>query len=136
MEVYCQINNNRLIPEHDSDYQKLKGLNRDVIYKLVITRPRNYLFLKKFFALLNLAYENQEIYNNLDDMRDDLIIEAGFYRKVETLSGEIRKKAKSISYGSMQEDEFENVYNRVMDEICKWFDLSNEELEKNLINFM
>ena len=135
MEVYCQINNNRLIPEHDSDYQKLKGINRDVIYKLVITRPRNYLFLKKFFALLNLAYENQDVFNNLDDMRDWLTMKAGFYTRVNTPTGEIFKP-KSISFAGMQEDEFENVYNRVMDEICQWLDLTNEDLENEIINFM
>lgn len=135
MEVYCQINNNRLIPEHDTDYEKLKGLHRDVTYKVTLTRPRNYLFLKKFFALLNLAYQNQDTFNNLDDMRDWLTMSAGFYSRVQTPTGEIFKP-KSISFAGMSEDEFEDVYNRVADEICKWLDLSDEDLQENLIHFL
>lgn len=135
MNIYAQINNNRLTPVNDSDYQKLKKLKKDIVYKFEITAPRNYEFLKKYFALINLTYENQETFNNIDDMRDWLTMSAGFYRRVDTPTGEIFKP-KSIAFASMSEFEFNEVYDRVLDKVCGWLKIDSETVQEQLINFM
>ena len=66
--------NNQLAPAYNSDYDKLKNLKVGEEYECVIRKPRNYKFHKKFYVLLQLVFDNQEQYNNLEDMKHDLIV--------------------------------------------------------------
>lgn len=60
MKLYAEINlQNKIVPLYDSDYEVLKKLKKNTPLAFEIKQERNYKFLKKFFALLNLVYENQ-----------------------------------------------------------------------------
>ena len=135
MKLYAQFSNGKIRPEYNTDYDKVSKLRPDTTYLVEITQPRNIGFHRKFFALLNLCYENQATFNNLDDMRDWLTMKAGFYRMVPTPTRTIFKP-ESISFASMDELKFNDLYKRVMDEICKWLDLNDEDIQNNLVNFM
>jgi hypothetical protein len=52
-------------------------------------------------------------------MREDLTIDAGFYRTTENKRGEVVKRLLSISFASMDEIEFNELYNNA-DVIVKW----------------
>jgi hypothetical protein len=88
-------------------------------------RPRNPLFHAKFFALLNVLYEIWEpeevVYGsvpavkNFDRFRHDMIIASGYYDVVINLKGEARAEPKSMSFSSMDEDEFEKLYSKIID---------------------
>jgi len=135
MEFYATISNKRLIGQHDSDYELIGKLKANTVYKIVATRPRNYEFLKKYFALINLAYENQEHFNNSDEMRAWLTMKAGFYKRVETPTGEMFQP-ESISFSSMTEDKFNDLYSKVLYQVCLFLDISSEDVQRELINFM
>ena len=135
MKLYARFSNGRILPEYSTDYEKLGKIRPDTTYQVEITQPRNIGFHRRFFALLNLAYSSQNTFNNFDDMRDWLTMKAGFYRRVDTPTGEIFKP-ESISFASMDEIKFREVYNRVMDVICNWLDLTDEAIQNELINFM
>lgn len=87
-------------------------------------RQRNPKFHRKAFALFQLAfdvwdapsleYRGQPVAKNLDRFRRDLTILAGHYEAVTNLRGEVRLEAKSISFASMGEDEFEQVYRSIL----------------------
>lgn len=96
------------------------------------TRQRNPQFHRKFFALLNFAFDYWEMpelddpkfagiepEKNFDRFRKDLIILAGFYDATYRIDGSVRFEAKSISFGSMSEDEFEKLYDGVFSVILK-----------------
>lgn len=93
------------------------------------TKMRNAAFHRKFFALLNLAYEYWEPgeidskygkpEKNFERFRKDLTILAGYYDTVINIKGEVRVEAKSISFASMDNDEFEKLYNAVLDVVLK-----------------
>lgn len=122
---------------YNSDHEMAKKipLNEPIVYDW--KKPRNYKFHKKFFALLNLVYENQEDYNNIDHMRSDLIIQAGFYtvRKSMIIKNynysldwiEI-KEPKSISFAKMDEAEFSDLYNRIIDVVVQWLGVDKEDI--------
>jgi hypothetical protein len=55
----------------------------------LILKNQEIICFIKVFALVNLAYHNQDTYNNIDDMREDLTIDAGFYRTTENKRGEV-----------------------------------------------
>lgn len=94
-----------------------------------VTRARNLPFHRKFFAMLGLGFEAWEppdrehrgtpAMKNRERFRKDVLIMAGFYETVVNLRGEVRAEAKSISFANMDEDEFNQVYNRVADVILQ-----------------
>lgn len=124
--------NGTFTPAYDSDFEIAKKIKVNSFYEFDFKKPRNYMFHKKFFALINLAYHNQDIYNNIDDMREDLIIDAGFYRTTENKHGETVKKALSISFASMDEIEFNNLYSRIADVIVKWLGIEKQDIIDNI----
>ena len=120
---------------NDSDYEKAKKLKPNQELKCKITRPRNLKFHKKFFALIDLVYMNQDHYNNKEHLRKDLTIASGYYEQHTTFNGQTRTEAKSISFAKMSEDEFSELYNRFIDAIVKYFHFEkqsiNDEIEQH-----
>jgi hypothetical protein len=113
-------------PESEERYKKIK-LGSVVEHDIKIYR--NPGFHRKMFALLNLAFENWipgEIDSkhgvpkkNFDQFRKDLIILAGYYETIIRLDGSVRIEAKSISFASMKQEEFEKLYSSVLDVILE-----------------
>jgi len=122
-------------PAYDSDYEKTKRIKAGDLVEVDIKKPRNYEFHKKFFALINLVYENQEIYHNVEDLREDLIIASGFYVDRTALGGELVRRAKSVSFASMDELEFSDLYNKVVDTIVKHFHFDKQDLADNVAQY-
>lgn len=84
MKIYAQIDNeNKILPlsEIDSDNLSKVSKNKDVLIE--IKKQRNIGFHRKFFVLINLLYDNQENYNNIEDYRHDLLISSGFYEELK-----------------------------------------------------
>jgi len=114
-------------------YDKLE-LNDQI--EIDIKMARNYKFHKKMFALIKLCYENQEHYNNMEHLRKDLIKAAGFYSERKNhISGETSLEADSISFSSMDEAEFSEVYNRVLDVVSELLGSNSEEIRDEVLQF-
>lgn len=128
---------NRLKPCYDSDIEAFKKMPNGESFEIEYKRKRNYKFHKKFFALIKLFFDNQDVYNNIDEARNDLTIEAGYYTtSTNMFTGEENKVSKSISFASMSEDEFEKLYSDVLDVICRVMHIESKQVEDNLIGFM
>ena len=105
-------------------------------------RMRKPKFHRRFFAMLQLAFEYWEPgeidskfgtpEKSFDRFRQDLTILAGYYQPVIRLDGTVRIEAKSISFGSMEQDEFEQVYNQVLNVILKKIPVLNELSAKEI----
>lgn len=81
---------------------------------------------------MQLVYQNQELYRFLDDLRQDITIECGYYYETVNINGEVVKKAKSISFASMDEVEFSELYNTALDVIVKHFHFDKEDMLTNI----
>lgn len=126
-----------LVPASRGEFDKLE-LAKFVdgeLYEVDIKKKRNIQFHRKFFALINICYENQEYYKDIEDLRKQLIIDAGFKREVVTHHGEIKTEALSLSFSSMDEIQFEDVYNRVLTEVMLLLDCDNESINEQFKNF-
>lgn len=117
---------------YDSDFEQAKKIKTGEFYEFSYSKPRNYMFHKKFFALVELVYQNQEAYRNKDDLREDLTIDAGFYRTTINLQGNEIKKAQSISFAQMDEIEFNEFYNRFIDAVVRWLKIDKQDLIDNI----
>lgn len=122
-------------PAYDTDYENAKKIKPNEPYEFEFKKPRNYKFHCKFFALINMVFQNQEVYSNIDDMREDLIADAGFYYTVIDMHGNERKKAKSISFAAMDEIEFNDLYSRVIDSIVNWLKWERQDIIDNIDQF-
>jgi hypothetical protein len=110
-------------------------------------KMRNGGLHRKLFALLNLAFEYWEPgeinskygvpEKNFERFRKDCIILAGYHELVIRLDGTTRIEAKSISFASMDNTEFEKLYNGVLNVILKRVnvlcDMSADDVN-NLVN--
>ena len=122
-----------LKPAYDSDLENFKKIPLNEIFEIEYKKRRNVRFHRKFFSLINLYYSNQDNYTNVDDLRHDLLIVSGFYEdKTNYLTGEITRVSKSLKFSSMDEIEFNQVYEAVKNTISKLLSVSNEELEKEV----
>ena len=128
----------KLIPVYNSDLEALKSakLKENEIYEVDITKPRNPDFHKKYFSLLNLCYQNQEHFEYFEDLREYLTIKSGFYRKVIMPNGYEKIKALSISFASMDNIEFEQLYQKTIDVICKFIDVDEKGIMSEIINYL
>lgn len=105
---------------------RLKNAHPGEVIEIEAKLPRNSRFHRKFFALLNLGFEHWEpgrkhkqykgmpVAKNFDHFRKEVTIIAGFYEQTFDLDGNMKLEAKSISFASMEEPEFEEVYSAVM----------------------
>ena len=117
---------------YNTDYENAKKIKVGEPYEFEYKLPRNYKFHKKFFALLELVFNNQEAYTNKEDLREDLTINAGYYRLTENMQGQTVKRAKSISFASMDEAEFSELYNAIVNVVINWLKISREDIADNI----
>lgn len=113
-----------------------------------VSRTRNSRFHRKFFAMLNVAYENWDQPKiqtprgpatvSLETFRNDVIVMAGFHEMVVNTRGTIRLKARSISFASMDQAEFEKLYSAVVNVVLTNFLTSwkGEDMERAVEAFI
>jgi hypothetical protein len=124
--------NNTFSIAYNSDYDKAKKMKAGVFFECDVKKKRNYMFHKKYFALINMVFENQEHFNNIDDLRDEITIESGFFKKYENLQGDIIKKPLSINFSNMDELKFNELYSATIDTIIKYFKFKKEDILENI----
>ena len=105
-------------------------------------KVRNPKFHRKFFALLNFAFDRWEPgeidckygtpEKNFDQFRRDAIILAGYYHIVARMDGTARVEPKSISFTAMDENEFSNLYSAVIDVFLKRIPQLSEMSEEEI----
>lgn len=144
MELYLTNTAAGLVPMYDSDYDEKKKLKIGQAYRADIRLARNLQFHRKYFALINCAWEYldekaRKFYGeNRDGFRKTLEIAAGWYEPVYDLQKrDFIHAPRSISFSSMRADQFEQLYSRVKDVLFLSYlkGVDAEEFEKNLMNF-
>lgn len=118
--VLMKAPNGALVPCDPQATEFISGLKLGAPVRAEVKRMRNYKFHRKFFALLDFAYENWEpreatykgeiVAKNRKQFRNDVTVLAGFGETTLTLKGEIRVVAKSISFANMEQDDFDRLY--------------------------
>ncbi|EKO3894346.1 DUF1367 family protein [Vibrio metschnikovii] len=112
-------------PLGSDDSELMRKIPLGSVIEAEFSKKRNPLFHRKFFALLNTGYEywnppeadwrGFKAVKNFDVFREQVTILAGFREVTYNLDGSVKVKAKSISFASMDDNEFEKVYSQVLD---------------------
>lgn len=132
-----------LIPCYDEDYDEKKKLKNGEQYVADIKLVRNVSFHRLFFALVNTSWEYlpERLVNhfkNKENFRKYLIGAAGFTQPYfHPHLKEWLEIPKSISFESMDEAEFRDLYERVKDVVFLIIGkyVTREDFERNLANF-
>lgn len=123
MEIHLVRTSLGLQAYSDEDYEMLQKIKIGNIVKAKIVQPRNIKFHRKFFSMINAAWDSltEEQRKNMrskDTFREQLLIVSGFSEPLYDINGEkFMERAKSISFAKMDEPAFDTVYNRVLDTI-------------------
>lgn len=136
MKIFVTNTPQGLIPMYDSDLEAKQKLKLHKSYVCEISEVRNPKLHKKFMGLIRVVFENQSQFTNEKELRKQLLIQAGFYYEARDENGVKYPEAMSLSFEEMDEFEFRNVYNRVLDVIVISYNWSAEEIEENLISYM
>lgn len=134
MEIFLRKELGRLVADDDEAEEVLRGVKVGEVLRVKFSRPRNYQFHKKFFALLDVGYQNQNKYTTTEAFRAEVIIRAGFFDLHNHLDGSTSVIARSISFARMDEDGFGILYGRAIDVIIEHFlpDTDPEQLEEEV----
>jgi len=115
------------LPQDQDSQDALKHIGIGDVIRCKFTKPRNLKHHRKFFTLVDFAYDHWECVpipapwgwitpkKNKDRFRKDLTILAGYYEATYRVDGSTRIEAQSISFGNMGQDEFERLYSSVID---------------------
>jgi len=133
-----KIHNNYLAPSLPEDVEKLSKWSFGEILRAKVNKPRNARFHRKFFALLNVCFENQDKYDVFEDLRMEIQLKCGFYKEHVTTKGQIIYTPKSIAFANMDEIEFSTLYDKAIDIIIKHFCKGStpEELNQRVMEIL
>lgn len=85
-----------------------------------VKRPRHIKHHRKLFALLNLVVENQDHYQTVEQLLNALKCATGHADEYPMKNGGgVVMIPRSISFASLGQDEFEQVYDRFVSVICR-----------------
>lgn len=144
MKLLLKNTINGLVPMYDDDYDEKKKLKLFETYTAEVRVARNVEFHRKYFALLNIGWEyltesqTHFYHNNKNGFRKSVQIAAGACEKVWSISRqEWTEDSISISFDSMDEIEFRELYDKVRNVVFSLIEgnVSEHEFMKNLANF-
>jgi hypothetical protein len=135
MKITVRNTINGLVPLYSSDLDEKRKLKIGETYQVEVKRPRNYQFHKKFFALLNIGWENTDVEMPFDTYRRWVTMRAGFYKVYHTPKGELYEP-ESIAFSNMDDDTFSEVYERVLSIILKDTGADKPDVEMMLNDFL
>lgn len=143
LKLHCVRVPYGLVPATDEDRDKSLLMKPGEVYEVSVKIKRNYKFHCKYFALVNMAWEYlpesiRDHYVNIRNFRHDLEMCCGCCEKIWSITRqEFIERHRSISFDSMDEEEFSEFYERVKDVLFKIFlpDINEEEIISKLITF-
>jgi hypothetical protein len=129
VEIMLIKRENGLMLADDYSTDTLEGVNVGTMLKCKIMSERSVGFHRKYFALLNFAFDKWEpkevtfrgqiVAKNFDRFRSDVQILAGYGYPVVNLRQDVRYESKSISLGKMSQEDFEKLYSSLIDVILQ-----------------
>lgn len=136
MKIFVVKTSTGLMPAFESDQDILRKFKTGETFEVDIKKSRNIKFHKKFFSLLNLGFDNSKSgITDFDNYRAYATMKSGYYVIVKTPDGSFAVP-KSISFSKMDELEFGDLYKNLITFVIKDTGANEEDIEKNIINYL
>ena len=130
-----------LKPMYDEDYDKKKMLKVGTVYEVTVKELRNVAFHRKYFSLINLAWEYLDEHQraffkeDVNAFRKTVEVAAGHYEPVYSVARQSWLEVpKSIAFDKLSESDFEQLYEKVKTVIFQTFipQVKRDEFEQQL----
>jgi hypothetical protein len=140
VKLYVVKKNSSLYPANEEAEEYFKRIKQGVVISCEMRRPRNYMNHRRYFALLQIVLDNQEIFKDIEQLKEAIKLMVGHveYTRVlnkSTKEWELVEIPKRINFASMPELEFQDYFSKSIDAIIKYIipgmdrdDLLNEVL--------
>jgi hypothetical protein len=113
MQLYLTRSVTGLSASDDEAVACLRRIKVGQVVRADVVVPRNLRHHRKFFALLNLVWAATDQWESVEDLLIELKVRLGVVRDVVLReSGEIVKVVGSISFGSMDQAEFDAFFEK------------------------
>lgn len=145
MELIAKITAiNHFEPVGDDSFKKSLKLKAGDFVKLETWKERNVNFHRKYFAFLNTTIyflpedEKFDKLRNIDYLRKEIMIIIGEVDVHISMDGTQHLTPKSISFKSMDNGRFEQIYSLSINAALRYFirDIPKEEFENHILNFL
>lgn len=134
-------------PADDDEQERLKRFKQGELIEVDIKLNRNYEFHKKMFSFFGFCFQfwcgsqgKTEFMTNQaqqKEFRNNLTILAGYYEQVFDVRGGMHLRAKSLSFESMEQEEFEECTNAMINAALKhiFVKVSDENVINRLYSY-
>lgn len=100
--------------------QRLARMKAGDHLRIETARPRNPGHHRKLFALLRLVADNSDTYDTIEKALTAIKLVCGYADPlIHPVTGEFSMIPRSISYEGMDQDEFDEFYNRAIDGVLQ-----------------
>ena len=113
-----------LVPAFDTDVERLEKFKTGEVYPVEVRLARNPAFHGKVFKFFTFCFEHwsadktderfKPTAAQFDTFRKNLTVLAGYKEVTFTIDGRMRVEAKSLSFGNMEQTEFEECYSSLI----------------------
>lgn len=131
-----------LTPASDIEAERMKRFQTGEMYEVEIKLSRNPAFHGKVFKFFDFCFQHwrgneyQDEPAQREEFRKNLTILAGYFDKVVTINGEVKVRAKSLSFVAMDQETFEKCYKAMVDAAMRTiFQGCGEDVEEKLLSF-
>ena len=142
---YIKLAGSVLVPASQLEVKRMERFKNGDVYEIQIKLARNGNFHGKVFAFFNFCFEYWSAEYNYpfsdettqrEEFRKELTKLAGFKVTVFKLDGTFEIKAKSLSFESMDQEEFERLYKCLIDVVMhKIFQTDDKKILEKLFKF-
>ena len=130
-------------PASDIEYDKTTKFKTGELYEVEIKLHRNPQHHRKMFAFFNFCFSHwggdnihQDEAAQFDTFRKHLTVLAGYHIHTFDIKGNLRVEAKSLSFSSMQQEEFEQCYSALINAALKHvFKTTDDNTYNQLLSF-
>lgn len=85
-----------------------------------LKKPREHRSLRRYWGLCKLVFENSDKFKTIAQVHQYLKVRSGHCTQIVSEStGEVFLVADSIDYDTLEENEFQAVWRRVVDVVCE-----------------
>ena len=149
MDIVLQKTIAGLVPANEDTEEWYRRVGVGEAVHADFKKVRNYRFLRKYFALLKVGFDNWIVPDidtkwgkpekNMAAFREFVTILAGYRDLVFKLDGSYKMVAKSISFARMEEEEFADLYSKTIDVLLKNVyggDMTADKLDKVVESYL
>jgi hypothetical protein len=108
------------IEADDASRAAARKFNVGDTYKADIVKPRSLKALNRYWALVDIILDNTDMFKAKEQVSDYLKLASGHCSPfMQRSTGEVYLLPNSINFDSLGEDEFQEVWSRIIDVVCK-----------------